>query len=133
LFIIFLFSKIEVNQTAAAVLLHHAQLQQQHLETIPMDQSQQTEQQAQHQFVNFTEELPPPVVGVPVGSSTSIHTTVAGSGHVLVADIPQQQQQAPAPTLADIIAAAAAEAASIQHPTLPSQTNNVENMNIVQV
>ena len=95
-------------------------------------QPQQSEQQIQQQFVTFTDDLPPPVVGVPVGSSTSIHTTVAGSGHV--GDVSQQQQQtAPAPTLADIIAAAAAEAASIQQPTLPSQSNNTESMNVVQV
>nr|CAD2141697.1 unnamed protein product [Meloidogyne enterolobii] len=111
-----------VNQAAAAVLLHHAHQQQQHLQQqlddIPMEQQPQPEQQSQQQF-NVADELPPPVVGVPVGSSTSIHTTVAGGGHV--GDV-QQPQAAPPPALAALVAAAAEEAAAMQQPqTLPLQ------------
>lgn len=89
-----------------------------------MEQQPQPEQQSQQQF-NVADELPPPVVGVPVGSSTSIHTTVAGSGHV--GDV-QQPQAAPPPALAALVAAAAEEAAAMQQQqpqTLPLQSENV--------
>lgn len=109
-----------MNQAAAAVLLHHAhqqQIHQQH-DDISMEQNIQNEQQSQQKF-SVTDEIPPPVVGIPAGSSTSIHTTVAGSGHV--GDV---KQPSAAPALAALVAAVTGEVAALQQQsTLPPQCN----------
>jgi hypothetical protein len=106
---------IQVNQAAAAVLLHHHQQQQ-----AQQNESDFQQLHAQHEPSPMQELLaeqdsrPPPIVAIPVVSSTSIAHSAVASGELAAPFAAPESQMMAVNESVQTAALAAAAAASLQ-------------------